>query len=526
MMDSTKRWLRRNRTNFAVGVGVLGAGYVAGQYVLSKIAETRQRMSEDRVAKENLRRRFQQNQEDCTITVLALLPTATENVMELLPVERITEDLQQKKAERLGRSAASLPSSTAVPSSGPSSVTDDDGRSLASFQSEGFLHTSQLAASNTTAGEAGPPRPSKSKAQLWNDLKITSVTRAFTLLYTLSLLTLLTRIQLNLLGRRNYLASVVSMASHSPQDPTISLENLDDDKAEQSYGSDFETNRKFLTFSWWLLHRGWKDVMEKVDTAVKAVFGPLNPREDLPLETLSALILEVRRKVEGATIDDRRSHKWLPYLLPPRDQEELVLRESGTLRSPPNPQPTSIPSPPSSPVIDSAHSSSSPASLRRLLDETSDLIDSPPFTHILTLLLDTTFSHLTDHEIRTEAYRLPDPSNIPRIQEVPDLESGLAKAKLAAILAVVTKQAHAIGNGVPNKYAQAIESVNELEAFAAVIYSSQFEFEALGDAPTEQLVKDARIRDEVVGEKQGAGVLGAATDMFENVWGKVTGSGT
>lgn len=113
---------------------------------------------------------------------------------------------------------------------------------------------------------------------------------------------------------------------------------------------------------------------------------------------------------------------------------------------------------------------------------------------------------------------------MPRVQEVPDLDSNLAKAKLAAILAVVTKQAHAIGNGVPNKYAQAIESVKELEAFAAVIYSSQFEFEALGDARTEQLAKEPPGRDEAVGEKQGAGVVGAATDMFENVWGKITGS--
>ena len=234
------------------------------------------------------------------------MPTATENILEALPAERITQDLQQKKAERLGRSAGTLDSSSAIPSPGPSSVADDDGKSLASFQSESYLHTSQMTASNSGTEETGPSRPAKSKAQLWNDLKITSITRAFTLLYTLSLLTLLTRIQLNLLGRRNYLSSVVSMASHSPQDPTISLENLDDDNMEQTYGNDFETNRKFLTFSWWLLHRGWRDVMEKVEVAVKAVFGPLNPREDIPLERLSALILEVRKRVEGATAEERR----------------------------------------------------------------------------------------------------------------------------------------------------------------------------------------------------------------------------
>ncbi|KAL8843119.1 MAG: hypothetical protein Q9170_000249 [Blastenia crenularia] len=520
MTSSTRRWLKRNRTNFAVGVGVLGAGYVAGQYVLSKVAETRQRMAEDRVSKENLRRRFQQNQEDCTITVLALLPTATEHILEALPVERITQDLQQKKAERLGRSASNVDSATPLPSSGPSSVTDDDGKSLASLHTDDYVHASQMTASITGSGELGNSRPMKSKAQLWNDLKISSATRAFTLLYTLSLLTLLTRIQLNLLGRRNYLSSVVSMASHSPQDPTISLENHDDDNVEQSYGNDFETNRRFLTFSWWLLHRGWRDVMEKVETAVKAVLGPLNPREDIPLERLSTLILEVRRNVEGTTLVERRSHKWLPYLLPPQDQEETVLRESGILRSQTNTQDSSIPSPPPSPSQSSPSPLSPATPLRRLLDETSDLIDSPPFTQILTLLLDTTFSYLTDHQIRTDAYKLLEPSNVPQVQGVPDLDSGLEKAKLANILAVMTRQAHAIGNGVPNRYAQAIEDVKELEAFAAVIYSSHFEFEALGDGEGSG-VGGVQRREET--KKQEPKVVDTATGMFENVWGRITG---
>lgn len=75
---------------------------------------------------------------------------------------------------------------------------------------------------------------------------------------------------------------------------------------EQEYGNDFETNRKFLTFSWWLLHRGWRDIMERVESAVKEEFGPLNPREDITREKLSALTLDIRRKVEGATEEERR----------------------------------------------------------------------------------------------------------------------------------------------------------------------------------------------------------------------------
>ncbi|KAI7554727.1 Peroxin-3, partial [Hortaea werneckii] len=278
MIAATRRWFRRNRTNLAIGAGVIGAGYLAGQYVLGKIQEARQRMTEERISKENLRRRFEQNQEDCTYTVLALLPTIREEILEILPVEQITEELQRERQERLKRIGASDAASSELPSV-PPSVGDEDGKSISSSS---YVHASQVAGS-TADGEASPSRPRKSKAQLWQEMKINAITRALTLIYTLSLLTLLTRIQLNLLGRRTYLSSVVAMASPQPaqQSSTISLENKDDDNYENIYGNDFETNRKYLTFSWWLLHRGSKLILERVQAAVKEVFGLVNIREDM-----------------------------------------------------------------------------------------------------------------------------------------------------------------------------------------------------------------------------------------------------
>jgi peroxin-3 len=52
MIAATRRWFRRNRTNLLIGAGVITAGYVAGQYVLNKIQEARQRMNEEKIAKE------------------------------------------------------------------------------------------------------------------------------------------------------------------------------------------------------------------------------------------------------------------------------------------------------------------------------------------------------------------------------------------------------------------------------------------------------------------------------------------
>lgn len=386
------------------------------------------------------------------------------------------------------------------------------------------------------------------------------MTRSFTLLYTLSLLTLLTRIQLNLLGRRNYLSSVISLASPRSDGSGISLENHDEDTAGQAFGNDFETNRKYLTFSWWLLHRGYKDIMTKVEAAVKEVFGSVNPREDISLTRLSDMTLSVRKLVEGATEEGRRSMKWLPYLLPPRDQESYVLSESGVIPS--AQQTTSV----SSSTTTTTTSGADP--LRRLLDETSDLIDSPNFTHVNTLLLNALFSHLIDSKVASQAFKpaSPPPSTQPAPTADPtspgslNLPSPLArtgpslnaidsaatitpalmglpdpKSKFANVLAVLTRQAHSIGNGTnpPNEYLGALEEVRELEAFAAVVYSSNFELEGATDVCGNPLTGDGtestsapRTGEESLVDLGRESVGKGLESSFEKVWGKtVSGAG-
>lgn len=133
-----------------------------------------------------------------------------------------------------------------------------------------------------------------------------AITRTFTLIYSLALLTLLTRIQLNLLGRRSYLESVMSLASYTAPSPTINLESREDVSPEAKYGSAYEVNQRYLAFSWWILHRGWTMIRNEVEAAVKEVFGPLDPREDISLDKISELTLRVRKKVEGETPRERR----------------------------------------------------------------------------------------------------------------------------------------------------------------------------------------------------------------------------
>ncbi|KAM0251420.1 hypothetical protein ACHAP5_001729 [Fusarium lateritium] len=484
MFTSARRWLRNNRTPIAVGVGVIGAGYVATQYVIGKLNDARERMSSDRIAKENLRRRFEQNQEDCTFTVLALLPSATTAILEAMNTEQITFEIQQMKATKAIKNGG--PESAAPPSIADTTMTEEDGKSMAG-QSESGVQTSQSPTSSpfNAGGEANKEfsKPRKTKRQLWDDVTIS-----------------------------------VALATGGQQG-TISLENNDDDNTEQSYGSDFDINRKYLTFSWWLLNKGWVDLMHRVESAVRTVFGSLSPRDLLSFERFSELTTEVRKLVEGSTKEERAKSDWLNFLLPPKGMEDEVIRESGILDETANQE--------------GEHSTAaSQAILRRLLDETADLIESPSFTHVLTLLLDTGFSYLIDNKLATAAFELPASDGI----VTPELKDQQRSKVilLPKILSVLTRQAHVIGDGMPNEYLQKMETVRDLEAFAAVVYSSNWEQEIradddlmasavdLGASQTSGIVSQAQTQTQTQIQAQGESSLVVVDPQggFESAWGR------
>lgn len=125
-----------------------------------------------------------------------------------------------------------------------------------------------------------------------------AVTRTLTVLYSITLLTIFTNIQLSLLGRYKYIQSVIqlerdedarlrgryglslsSMLFPSLVDPTHS-DDIEALLGQQTgleegiwrEGVDAETESKFLTLSWWILNVGWKDVSERVRRGVEEVF--------------------------------------------------------------------------------------------------------------------------------------------------------------------------------------------------------------------------------------------------------------
>jgi peroxin-3 len=176
--------------------------------------------------------------------------------------------------------------------------------------------------------------------------------------------------------------------------------------------------------------------------------------------------------------------------------------------------------------------------LRQLLDETSDLIESPSFSRILTALNNEGFATLIEDKCAKIVFKSPatsEPATAAALSSTaPIVPPPSPKAKLATILALITREAHVIGHGTssPNEYLSVMEqNVRDLEAFAAVVYSSNFQLELLhsGDAssPSGQQPSTAKsstalqstletISPEEALESQPAGEDSA----FEKVWGK------
>lgn len=387
-------FLRRHRRKIVV-VTAVGAGlYYAWAYAKSKLRELTDKASDERVARDNLKRRFRQNQQDATLNVVGFLPELAEKILDALKVEAVTAELQAQKSVR---------------SFDPS----DDTASIRSGFSE--ITHSQLGAS--APGMQGR----RSKLELWNEVKIMSLTRIFSLYYAIALLVIFTRVQLNLIGRESYVSSVMSIVipssssgggggfgmSQSQSMPQIQLR----DEGEE-YRQTFDTplNRQYMTFVWWLLNRGWQPLVHRVRAAVEQVFGRLEVREDVTLAQFRLLTSRVRSIVEfNGDGDDH--HNWLPYLLPDDAADELeVLLQGGAFED----------------DAEMVEPGISPE-LRAVLDETREELDSQETALLISRCLDVALQGLVETRLR-------------------DALKSRDRTRVANVLPVVTREAHLVAH--------------------------------------------------------------------------------
>ncbi|SPO31724.1 related to Peroxisomal assembly protein PEX3 [Ustilago trichophora] len=585
----TSRYLSSHSNFFVITGGLVGGAYLVSQYAISKFQQIQEKLVNDKNAKENLRRRFAQNQEDCTFTVLALLPTLGDQLFSKHNVEELTESLRSQAAPPLvtpppvehsdpvtsidpqeeQTKPSNSPTEAAQPSvpeatpattassseqqSTPAEPTGADapspqlnplaksfipGNFGASSSSESAPATSELDSTPVPEGThqdaettisngigsetvvslqetstpqtvaevaAKPAEPAQqteqalkdawvptqpenshldaqeqrnkiladrqAKLRLWNDLKLTSFTRTITSLYCVVLLTLQTHIQLNLIGRFAYLASVEALARESDDASNSHPASLSD----VSPGLDHDTERLYLTFSWWFLHRGWDRLSDRVSIAIEKTFASLSVKAQLSMADFRALLNDARYLIEhdgpaaSQSIEQpawKRSN-FMDVLLPDSIEDEVnVLVGAGALDA------------------DTAQLALvTNHKLRALLDETKDIIESQDFGTILALCIDRVFE--TFYESLNPTFGIQKTGKLDstiqieplsalesRFQEITEEMQHGKRVRLASLFPLVSRQSQMAIRGVPNEYIEALADSKELRAFSAVLYAA------------------------------------------------------
>lgn len=477
MPSRARTWAKRSLRVVAITTGLIGGLYMFAQYALARFNDMQERLLRDRVARENLRRRFLQNQEDCNFTIMALLPTLATQIFEEMDVESISHALreQNKKpqpatppavSEQTGPKPESVPDQPASDEEKASAATNPQSTDMPQEPSPGEnLATDQP--SEPVSAEAEPTVPVNeeerraTKLRLWNEIKHTSFERTFTTLYTLVFLSLQIHVQLNLLGRRSYMTALEQQSKRDALGKTqqdgnyveephyIELHGDGTDDTVQGDASADErlsqdTEKKYLTSSYWFLHRGWREVAAYVRRAVHEEV------DDMPLKTMltfshfEALVERIRDRVERCA--DNTCVVWAApngfrgILLPESERDEMqMLQDAGALE-PENPAMT--------------------PSLRMLLDETKDYIDSPDFASVFAASCHHVFSLFLHHIASSYGVRA---------SEVRRTDKPLLLAK---VLPLVSQQAQVALNATPNDYVTAIVEGRELRALSVLMYTA------------------------------------------------------
>ncbi|KAG7697974.1 hypothetical protein KL930_001636 [Ogataea haglerorum] len=454
MFQYCRDLVSRHKKKLLFGTGVIAVSYAVSSYVSNKLAELQERLKEENFAKEQIKRRFKQTQNDCYMTFLSLLPVLTEPIYEALKVEDITRELQNKRFER--QKAKNPPiGNTTDPAM--STVLSDD--FSVHNEKETPMHTGE--------------QQTKSKTQLWNELRNQSITRFLTLLYCESLLIVFLHLQLNILSRRSYLETAIKLASKTKGirlenesnvdlDPANMFLDNDEELATGSSGQDENlAEQAFLSYSWWLLNKGWIDIKNKVETSVEDIFGDINPRQELSIDEFATLInktqqiidkeIYAEKESEPLTVPQHSSSTVITSLLPPANMEFFLLQQTNDMEF----------------LTNFNNNIQNSENVSKLLNELKGYLMNDQVSAIISLLVTVGISKVLDNIVVSLINKQKNPDQEEQVfTEIP-------KVKLASLLASITKQSNQLtNNSLDNEVLYTLNNLQELDDLSASVYSN------------------------------------------------------
>lgn len=332
--------VQRHRGKILTSVGIIASLLTAGSvcvYLVKRwLYQQQLKITEQHFIREQIRRRFTQTQEDTLYALYELIPVFAMVLAKKLDLEELLIALRDKKLSKGTGNKGKLSDNDALSSGISTSVTEVE----------------NLSASTVSKVEN---KTQKSKAELWNELKTKSLIKMVTVSYTISSLLLLTRLQLNILTRREYLETAIKVAVEKESGKTEGRslvnwvwglwKNEDESvKLDKTFGeskpkvssaskNSYINEQAFLSLSWWLLNRGWLEFQTIVEESVDKVFSSLNPRDTLTLQEFSDKLTQVFHHTneklllspkEGSNEESRLRH----ILLPSAALEGFVLQQT------------------------------------------------------------------------------------------------------------------------------------------------------------------------------------------------------
>lgn len=186
----------------------------------------------------------------------------------------------------------------------------------------------------------------RSKAELWEDLKLKSLIKLVTEMYTLVALYLLVSIQLNILARRDYLENAINEAIIKETVTGFSVGGIynwvkskfvasrdseDDNDPNRQLGRDkitYINEQAFLSLSWWVMNRGWEEFYPLVENIVSLRFTDLKVRDRITTEEFEQRLRTVHYNITELMCSDDNTINLATILLPDESMETYTLQQA------------------------------------------------------------------------------------------------------------------------------------------------------------------------------------------------------
>ncbi|CAN7117687.1 unnamed protein product, partial [Brassica rapa subsp. narinosa] len=263
------------------------------------------------------------------------------------------------------------------------------------------------------------------KLHLWNELKILSFTRMVLSLWSVTMLSLYIRVQVNVLGRHLYIDTARGLTtSHL-------LEELD--------LIDREEEKKFLTSADYLATNGMPSLISDMKRAVKEVLKGKQLKDVLTTRSLEETVI----RILDVFMSKGSPHHWVDYLMMAQD----------TTMSPRDTTTTSVPSSDDATV----------SKLHQLINETREVLTR--FLCLVVFVCSTEFTNVAEISLKSCTLALGE-----EMEKQTGLAAGMQLAKLLPQIEKIVPEISAVPD--ENRFLQLIRDLPEVQLFFTLLYSN------------------------------------------------------